>query len=452
MMHCKHTRPSPKVFGLVLLGTDSRAAKLSINIGHRSMCGIAKPWCHLFGTYPPVNTLTLDLPPSLPDPIKHLLINSRPSFAQLAAQFIKSNEKHDLDVIFKYVFTTASRRKKIFHNSFGRLGQIRLFQNAHYRYENFGDPSSTPLINSHFAILQLEANCVLLSDGTLENDPDCQWKPSSAFPELKNDLLLYLSFMGGKDFNAFQESGKPMPYSMFLMKQQEDIELRKCIVNFCNAKQKVNDGMFLESLMSASVCLASHFNGVGGVSLRLFLSNIIYQIQLKLVRTMTIGGFKVLDKFDDFKIPFLSPPNQPWPDGLLNGSFGNLWRTPNSDMIDLNTDCGISGESKDYGAKIDKSTMLDILRRIPKESKLHIVFTRGIQNKNLINGAFRREVKIGSPARKRAYFKVMEDDLTPINGLPSQIAKETVGIVVFFCISKDIKLGLNTQPVPTSHY
>src|SRR5690606_20547336 len=89
----------------------------------------------------------------------------------------------------------------------------------------------------------------------------------------------------------------------------------------------------------------------------------------------------------DYRVPFLSVPSIPWPDFLLRSDqYGvegvycaNLRRTANKTKIDLNTDCGLSGECKDLSSDLDADRFVKILQKIPKDSRLHIAITNTLQ-------------------------------------------------------------------------
>ena len=176
--------------------------------------------------------------------------------------------------------------------------------------------------------------------------------------------------------------------------------------------------------------------------------NLVFQLQIdKLDPTkISISGLKELANVLTLKIPFLSPPNQAWPeflDKVPSSNFGLLERTKNSDMIDLWVSVGIAGESKDYGSKIDLKTMRHILKRVRKDVKLELVFTRKLQNSYFNPPAsFESEFKNGHQL-KMAYFKIdaskPETALVPIKGLPNNYSSGC-GVVIFLEINSRIRL------------
>ena len=114
-------------------------------------------------------------------------------------------------------------------------------------------------------------------------------------------------------------------------------------------------------------------------------------------------------------------------------------------MIDLCTSNGIVGESKDYGKEINLETMRKILKRVPDNAKLELVFTRTLQ-KSYFNSPARpfEEEFAGSPALNRSYFKINtstpQTSLKFITGLPHQYSLDK-GIVIFLEINDKLKLN-----------
>ncbi|KAL5040653.1 hypothetical protein RTP6_7852 [Batrachochytrium dendrobatidis] len=434
--------------GLVMMGTDSRAAKLQLSIGGSSRSDVPMPWCHVFGEFPAVKLELTGLPQTLPRYLKSIILNSRPLFAQLVAEEIANNAS-DFDELMKAAFIKLKSVKKIFGNLYGQLGQVRLFHNAHCQLTDLESQStnlknqSTPLIHSHFAQLDGKKTFILMNDGCIQ-DHSASWEPSSVFPELKNDILLYLLLMGGKGFSAcYAGDGKQVPYAHFLMKAKSNPDYRSHILYFSNAAQDSNDGMFLESLLCSTVCLASHSNGVKGIGLKPFLLNLVYQLQIDKPDSEDVSILD-LNRLDGitFTVPFLSPPNQKWPDFVqIPGlNFNWLSRARNSEGIDLKTSCGLFGESKDHKGVISLETMVNIIGRIPEAAKVELVFTRKLQDSyfNPPAPSFEIQFQRKGHVLKKAYYKIDASKpntlLEPIKGLPCD-QPDMDGVVIFFEIN-----------------
>ena len=111
--------------GLVMCGTDSRAAKLTSFIGNSSRSAIAKPWCYVFGKFPKVTSNLLNLPDCTPIWLKQILEQSRPLFAKFVAdELIDTNclDGVDFNQLLLAAFTKLVNVKKIFVDYYGQLG------------------------------------------------------------------------------------------------------------------------------------------------------------------------------------------------------------------------------------------------------------------------------------------------------------------------------------------
>ena len=417
-------------FGLVILGTNSRAAELHSLQGNHSRGGSSSPWCQIYGCYPKINLTLLGINSSIPDWTTDILINSRPWFSEETVNKIRLMCGFDFDSILESVFHSLISQKKIFHKFFGRFGQVCIFHNMYFKVNDTGNYGKTPLVHYHFFQLDIwNQNVVLYSDNTIEGK---EWEPQSILPRMDEDILLYLVFMGGKNFSPFMLGRKEVPYACFLYNVMKDNEYRE--IDFGNSVQKSNNGMFMEALLCTSVCVASHSNGVKGISVTEFLKNLIYQLQNvdniepSAVQISDIDKLK-LTNFDgkEFMVPYLSPPNQSWPEWLKipDAFFDNLKRTQNKDNIDFSTDCNITGEAKDHG-KLTSSVAQDILIRIPTNSILHIVFIRELQEKGLFfqsKNKFEDIAKGKSHLNEFVYYSLDSSNpktgLYPIMGLPN---------------------------------
>jgi hypothetical protein len=433
--------------GLVLLGTDSRAARIVQNLAQTSRsAAISIPWCHFIVRFPPVRLDFLNLHESVPDYYKEILRNSRPLFAHCFSKHLR-DWSNDVFFDFDSALATAQKfvvkGKKIFHTEHGKLGQLRLFQNAHYPLKEFGHHSAA-LIHSHFARL-VESHNFIIDDLGENVENDCPWAPSSVFPDLKNDILLYLLLMGGKDFSAFQISSSPTPYSVFFDSVRGSSNIRSFIFELSNAAQKVNDGSFLESLMCATVCCASHSNGIKGIPLVSFLKNLVFQLQNEHCKysDINIENIGHLEGLSEQIIPFLSPANMDWPSYVheIPGSqFAFLERTKNSSRIDLLVGNILAGEAKDYCQKaLSTDDLKNIIKRIPAGVTLEIVFTRSLQN-SYFNKKRYEEFFL---KKGLSYFKIDTSErytrLENIKGLPNKYYPGGT-VVIFFLIDKKIKL------------
>ncbi len=159
--------------------------------------------------------------------------------------------------------------------------------------------------------------------------------------------------------------------------------------------------------------------------------------------SIAIGNLERLG--DGFTIPFLSPPNQPWPKFLSDipeSNFSSLERTMNAKRIDLVAFNGkITGEAKDYGDVLELPDIRKILKRIPCDSDLELVFTRALRGSYFNRPAKPFETEFGGThLLNRSYFKIdtsnPQTSLETIRGLP---ANNNEKIVIFLLIKDDIK-------------
>jgi hypothetical protein len=433
--------------GLVTMGTDNTAIQWPSDNRESSQCEDPKPWCFVFGRLPAVDLSVTELPLDAPEWLKALLQNSRPLLAEFVSDRIKKSSC-DFDTLLKDVFIRLAQCKGIFRGTNGRLGQLRLFHNARFPLTDWNS-QSTPLTHSHLAQLEGQENVILMNNGRIHGKSVCDiWKPCSIFPKVQDDVLVYLLLMGGKDFCAFYFGcNKLTPYAYFFMKVKDNPDYRSHILGPSNAVGQNNDGMFLESLLCSTICAASHSNGLQGIGLKEFLMNLVFQLQLEKVECgqVSIAGLEQLDGIN-MTVPFLSPPNQEWPDFVTipGANLGFLSRTRNSDKIDVWAPCGLAGEAKDYGSRINLVTMKQILNRVPEQAMLQIVFTRKLQ-KSYFNPRVKSFQKLfkSSHLLNKSFYKINASvpvtSLEPIQGLPSGTSS-TGGAVIFFEIDESFSL------------
>jgi hypothetical protein len=413
---------------LILLGTDSRASEIGRTISSSSRCDSSIHWCYIISDFPKVKVELLGLPEQTPTWLVQTLSNSRPWFSQLVSRYWE--EESCFESCLHKAFKDVSGGKKVFENELGRVGQIKLFHEGHYYNSTNGN---TGLIHYHFAQLFEEKYITL----TLANT----WEPSSKFPNIEEDVLLYLILMGGKGFSAFYLEDKPVPYHYYFDQcLLKNMYRNAYTVNFGKTNQPSNNGLFLEALMCSTVCLASHSQGVSGVTLNLFIKNVVFQLQRKPIKeeNVRIQGLEKIDFMMNFVVPFLSPTNLEWPHYLCeipDSNFGNMKRPEDREQIDFSTDCGIYGEAKDHQSPISLPVMRNILKRIKKDAKLQLVYVQELQGSYYYaqNTLFEKEFS-ESYAFNKVYFKIdarqSETSLETINGLPFQ-NENADGLVLF---------------------
>jgi hypothetical protein len=141
---------------------------------------------------------------------------------------------------------------------------------------------------------------------------------------------------------------------------------------------------------------------------------------------------------DEFLVPVLAAPNQKWPEeisAIENGRFGYLKRSRNEERIDIWTDFGITGESKDYKGALSSSVLKSIIDRIPSDSRVHIVFVR------LLQKAYFKKKKLQRTDISIGVAKLDDNsgclNLLSIPGLPSlESYKMASKLMVFFEVAR----------------
>ena len=341
-------------------------------------------------------------------------------------------------------------QRYIFNFSWAAWSDSNISKAHHELLDKPEQELANALIHSHFAQLGGDANPVLMTNGALQGSMN-EWKPTSKFPNIHNDVLLYLLLMGGKRYSAFYLGEETTPYCHFLMLFGSNTERLVHVMGFSNANQTSNDGNFLEALMCTTICLASHRNGFEGIDLHGFLLDLVFQLQSCNIdmNQVSIENYdSIVGELAGMMIPYLSPPNQKLPEYLYQipgCEFCDLLRTKNMDQIDLQTsNLLISGEAKDYGTSLGLADLKKIIKRIPKESRLSFIFTRSMQKSYFKRPAkpFTVEFK-GSSLLQKAFFQLNvaepKTNLESINGLPDRVSKEH-GIVIFVLIPRNIAL------------
>lgn len=450
--------------GLVLLGTDCHLDTLENSIGSQSRnSDVQRDWCYVYTDLPPTKP-ALQLTEKNAHIFK-IIECSRPLFSKTLEQEIKDQNESfkadSLDNVLLKIFNKIVRSKSIFSTTNGILGQFMLFLNSSHAFngkvEGFNQLS---LVHSHFANISGVKNLTLDNKGCTTTYPSTEWRPQSVFPEPDKDILLFLILLGGKGWSAFcSEKFKIQPMGFTVISAYTKSKKSN---NFDtnNTAEKTNSGMDLEAMSTAAICLASHCEGLSGCKLSGFLIDLVYEL---LCQDCDRSSFdlKGLDQFDSFlstKIPYFSPPNVPWPNflnGIEGASFGFLSRALKSDMIDIKTSIGLSGECKDYSSCLSIEVLKKLIIRVPIDTVFHLVFCRKIQDSYFTKSAKKNKTKKinekpltyttfiesrpQTKDRKFAYYKVvvgMEPVIEQINGLPHQ--KEADVIVLFVICPQEL--------------
>eukprot|EP00301_Raphidiophrys_heterophryoidea_P008616 c13163_g3_i2.p1 GENE.c13163_g3_i2~~c13163_g3_i2.p1 ORF type:complete len:635 (-),score=150.27 c13163_g3_i2:462-2366(-) len=363
----------------VLMGTDSTLANIVVTNAH-SRGSEGELWCRVIVDLPA--TLAENFPITFVSKasFKRFLTQEiksvRPWLAHLMARWIQSNkellqdpEKSDSDLLDSLREFVAG---KVFTSKPSMLQSTRPQVCFFLAMYFFGQstlglmPDKYRLITSHFADLVVDRN-----HPASRNDMDLEFSslglmtctqkmfaPLSKFRTAKEECLPHLALTGTPNFPAFQ------------MRTKHDENLHRvtariaynCAISESNEPDLGNplarqrDGNYLEALFAMAACVASHCNGVRGCSLDDFLRGFMSELQAtKYVASREFdqgGAYSVIKQFQEcnssFKIPYLSLPNNAWPQHLLDLAgtcFGELCRPQNTAKCDLlvGTDVQMTG-------------------------------------------------------------------------------------------------------------
>lgn len=387
---------------LILMGTDASAANLITLCEDSRGNEIDIPWCYVFHKLP--KFFVDDEIKNSPLWLQELLVHSRPLFSRTFFSLIEDEVPNEpttefLNPLLDRLAVFASANKCLTTNDYGLHGQICLFLNASYttaypdRSKQDDRPESrTPLIHRHYACLASPEEspfALTLSTNTIKYQGS-SWTPSSTFPLFQDDMLLYLSLMGTKNttpFNLARLIPNRLTFREAIQEIANVVKNRQLAICFDNAKQASNSGMFYEAWLCGSMIVASHLNGIEGVTADQFFLNLMKEVSRETERLSPNINAKIALFLKSITVPYMSPPNA-WNKDVPNClkiSFGDMQRTIDIERVDmkcLSTKDGsfiISGESKDYSDSISTETMQEIIIRVPSKTKLHIVLVRKLQ-------------------------------------------------------------------------
>jgi len=314
------------------------------------------------------------------------------------------------------------------------------------------------LIHGHYAkLIEDDAfDLYLLNDGLKKLVNGCyeKWVVRTVFPSPEKDLLMHLCLLGNVSFqNVF--SYQSVTTKAVVESCLYSREFRESVIDFENSNQRTNDGMLYEALLACAMCLSSHLGGLEGIPVHQFLKKTYEHLNLPYLKDpndvmfslddldrneatcSSVGKIPIMNILRR-KVPFLSPPNTKWPEKLASFSefnLCNLTRSKNSERIDLCTELSatlegtLTGECKDHGRPIGKSVMEEILKRVPAQSVLHLVFT------NSIVRSFREKSEISNKEllKNRIVLQMKGNFLHSIAGL-EETRHEFVQLVIFMAV------------------
>ena len=445
---------------VAIFSSNSSSGANLIKISFSRNCSVRKDWCQVFSKFPKVLNL---FPDTFTKFQSYLLNNSRPLISGIFEQTLKADSSLDISQVLGSVGTKIHQLKMNYKQRFA-FGQICLLLGIKNIVCNVY--SLNMVSRSHFAnlaedapsMLEMGCDCICKICGM------CTWSPSLSFPNPKEDIILFLCLMGNKGYFPICEPNTtnriPFKQSFMDIKEIRNSEMRS---NYFLDSNEWGDldmrfedpqGFYctrleLEVITTAILSLCSHYEGLDGIEFGAFLSNILYELECLESSSFSLSCLdNRYENFSKMVIPFLSAPSVPWPEELLdyNYNFCNLKRTLIQDRISFQTDPFpfdkekriLSGECAYKSASITFKDIKEILARVPKNSVIHLVFTRQISKDGPKNRwkEFKLCVKRNPHLANKLILKFdpKNKELVSIPSLPMDKLLKVDGLVIFICI------------------
>jgi hypothetical protein len=363
-----------------------------------------------------------------------LALNSRPWLAvmllEIAFDMKSYGTDFNLDDLVDACAVRVYQQKEALQVS---LGQWRSFESSSKFMSDLNDTACSDLVVSHLAYLHLvsdaepptafrmarffprNAKLVASAIGAVDSAadtpkehplvmerPDNQqirgaWHASCAFPCVADEPLLHLVLHNtastfafashkGHRVSAITARVRTLRGPLGLARRTHD----------GNPDARSRSGDVLEAIVAVAWCLASHGNGLQGVTLDEFLNSLLSELTLsdaffRVTVNPVLSHF--VDDVDQIRVPYLFAPEPggvvdipPWlcaPGRLL----GYVVRTRNQAEIDVESGLlplstvsadgvpmTITGECKNHRAELDIELLKECISRIPRRSKLHLLF------------------------------------------------------------------------------
>ena len=277
-----------------------------------------------------------------------------------------------LDVAFDHVSLKTQNGKGFMYKRGGKDAQLMAIS-----YTNVGsNGTSSPPYKKRRTALNVGTHCMHLHFANLVDDQATEvmvgndqlttnegvWKPICCFPDINEDVLLYLAMLGWKTYSTYDDRVKCMSYSTLRIFSEYLKGKGRTTSENTNAIN--NDDKTFENMVAHMIFCASRRNGVQGIPFDDFFAGLLKECQDEIRPvTMTIGDTEktivasdLLEKYADLaalsrsKIPFLAPPNAEWPPYILDTRaegcyFGHLVRTANDQRCDIQV-CNMDDISK----------------------------------------------------------------------------------------------------------
>lgn len=430
---------------VVLMGTDSTAANL---VEATTMVSRRKDtpceWCHVITRLPHCSKKSLSALgwtkqaqenlrcrdaswSAWVDAIRSSRHTSNPYFLRVmiettmtcAADPVSSasSSRSNFAAIVDQILTSAVRRIRLAKPSLetlpGLRGQLCLFQNVYHfaddlvsrQGKSFLVMDTREFVSHHFAVPEM-SNYSLYLGSWNEKTKTCRlvmknmekWVDISRFAQCRDDPWLYFLFGGGAfggDMEPFRLDGQHLTaHTAYSAVVTSNLEQH---LNIHNVVAPSRCGDALEAMGLHALIVASRYGGVGGSTWWNFVLHLathlkcddrssLCDLQCDWDASADIASVHKL--VGDWVVPFLGPPNSPWPTTLSNMSalcLGNVHRSQNSERLDFvvegcsNGGLSFSGEFTNDSQAVDSETMKSILRRVPSNTPFHLVVVSQLQ-------------------------------------------------------------------------
>eukprot|EP01033_Poteriospumella_lacustris_P003968 gene3968-2824_t len=266
--------------------------------------------------------------------------------------------------------------------------------------------ASRVFVRQHFAI-PTESNYSLYLGDYLETTGSCllqtqngkRWDETgpdpdaASFASCSQDPWLHLLLGHLKGMEPFRIDGRSLTtHTAFnLIREHHRLNTVNVVVQSC-------EGNALEAMGMCAVIAASRYGGVAGST----WSNFVLHLAMHLVCNEDASVDELLWDWDasvnmesmeslvqQWVIPFLGPPNSPWPELLSQTPgicLGNVDRAINRERVDFTVrgvtgGLSFAGEIKKYEKAVDLTTLEGILQRVPDTSCFHLVLLSKLQKR-----------------------------------------------------------------------
>ena len=282
---------------------------------------------------------------------------------------------------------------------------------------NINHDSSAALIHEYFG-------CSNSQDLTLTIGNAVYWTSAVSLPRVEDDPLLFMLLTNSPNQASFMLNNERVPYRLFLHAMRNSEYYRSDMI-FSNHQKRAKDGM-LEALTCGAVCAASHMGGLAGVPFWTFLQELVYELSLpppsaadnhmpmattpQSIPVALFAPGQPCHRFMSVIIPYLSPPNQEWPEYV--SSHFNVQRLERvKNICSYNIQCvsvgetGVSIEDKSQVRSCSSGELVEIFSKIPMKSSVHLVVVKTLQRSYFKKTFAREKLDWNAAVKKNSKLK-----------------------------------------------